>query len=212
MRPNSKLTSYNLSFIAASLRPELARIVAENYLVAGDWNIAKERILSTNALQCRSASSAIRLERELRQRISALTDIQIRLLAQATAEDRAAIAWLAACKHIRFVYDFTIEILRDKLTSRDPVLRRSDYETFVENKSIAHPELAALTTSSKGKVRQILLLMLIEAGLLVKGEALGIIQRANLSPVIVHAITSDSPHWLEIFLIPYSEIPSRQTP
>ena len=31
---------YNFSFTAASLRPELARIVAEHYLAAGDWEIA----------------------------------------------------------------------------------------------------------------------------------------------------------------------------
>ena len=60
---------YNLSFTAASLRPELARIVAEHFLAVRDWEKTKEHILSTNALQCRSASSAVRLERELRQRL-----------------------------------------------------------------------------------------------------------------------------------------------
>ena len=49
---SSTSSTYNLSFIAASLRPELARIVAESYLATGDWNLAKERILSSNALQC----------------------------------------------------------------------------------------------------------------------------------------------------------------
>ncbi len=53
-------TEYNLSFTAASLRPELARIVVECYLTAGSWDRAKEQILRSNALQCRSTSSAIR--------------------------------------------------------------------------------------------------------------------------------------------------------
>jgi hypothetical protein len=69
--------NYHLSFTAASLRPELARIVAEYYLELGNWDLSKERILSSNALQCRSASSAIRLERELRQRLETLTVDQI---------------------------------------------------------------------------------------------------------------------------------------
>ena len=137
--------SYNLSFTSASLRPELARIVAECFLTLGDWNLVKERILSTNALQCRSASSAARLERELRQRLGTLTWDQMSLLAHATAEDRVFIAWLAACKHSCFAFQFAAEVLRDKMAVHDVVLRPSDYESYFENKSLAHPELAGLT-------------------------------------------------------------------
>ena len=68
-KPSRTSSGFNISFTAASLRPELARIVAEHYLAAGDWDLAKQRILSSNALQCRSAGSAVRLEREFRQRL-----------------------------------------------------------------------------------------------------------------------------------------------
>jgi len=78
-----KMASYHLSFTAASLRPELARIVAETFLTVGDWALVKERILSTNALQCRTASSAVRLESEMRQRLETLTCNQMVLLTQA---------------------------------------------------------------------------------------------------------------------------------
>lgn len=166
MRPIDKPAIYNLSFTAASLRPELARIVAESYLATGDWNLAKDHILASNSLQYRSASGAIRLERELRQRLQTLTHDQIVLVAQATAEDRASISWLAACKHIRFAFEFAAEVLRDKLAARDPVLRPSDYETYVESKGVSQPEIARLATSSKNKIRQVLLRMLLEAGLL----------------------------------------------
>lgn len=64
---------YSLSFTAASLRPELARVVAEHFLNLGDWDLVKRDILATNALQARTPSSGLRLERELRQRLMALT-------------------------------------------------------------------------------------------------------------------------------------------
>ncbi|MBS1221089.1 MAG: putative inner rane protein, partial [Proteobacteria bacterium] len=70
---------YNFSFTAASLRLELVRIVAEAYAAIGDWKAAKEHVLSHNALQARSASSAIRMERELRQRLQTLTNEQLHL-------------------------------------------------------------------------------------------------------------------------------------
>jgi len=199
-------TSYNLSFTAASLRPDLARIVAEHYLATGDWNLAKDRILSTNALQSRSPSSAIRMERELRRRFATLTPDQLAIAAQATSEDRAAIAWLAVCKHAPFAFEFAAEVLREKLADRDPVLRPSDYEAYVESRSLSQPELARLTVSSKEKIRQVLLRMLAEVGLLQAGTALGTIQRPVLSPGVTHAITADSTHWLAGFLVPDAEI------
>ncbi len=207
--PNTNAHEYNLSLTAASLRPELARIVAEYYWEIRDWDITKERTLTANALQCRSASSAVRLERELRHRLETLTIDQITLLAQATAEDRAAIAWLSVCKHIRFAFEFAAEVLRDKLAAHDPVLRHSDYEAYVDNKSLTHPELARLTTSSRDKIRQVLLRMLTEAGLLAKGSLLGTIQRPALSQAVMRVVTSDSPSWLAGFLVPDTEIPSR---
>jgi hypothetical protein len=201
-------SSYNLSFTAASLRPELARIVAECYLAVGDWDLAREKVLSSNALQCRSANSALRLEMELRQRLATLTHDQVVLLAQATAEDRIAVAWLAACKRIPFAFEFASEVLRDKLAAQDPAMRPSDYETYVENKTLAHPELARLSASTKVRIRQALTRMLSEAGLLAKeGGSLAILRPA-LSPGVVRVITSDNPNWLAGFLVPDNEIPN----
>ncbi len=206
-------TSYHLGFTAASLRPELARIVAECYLATGDWSLTKERILSSNALQCNNANSASRLERELRPRLMTLTHDQLVVLAQATAEDRTALAWLAACKHIRFAFEFAAEVLRDKLATRDPVLRPSDYEAYVEIKALSHPELSRLTPSSLSKIRRVLMRMIAEAGLLGasvgSAAALRTIQRPVLSPTVIQLIAADSPHWLAGFLVPDTEIASR---
>jgi hypothetical protein len=173
------------------------------------WGEHAERILSTNALQCRNVSSSVRLESEMRQRLETLTHDQMVLLTQATVEDRTAIAWLATCKRIRFAFEFAAEVLRDKLASHDAVLRPSDYESYVENKCLPHPELARLKPTSKNKIRQVLLKMLAEAGLLAKGTALSI-QRPALSPAVVRVIAADSPHWLAAFLVPDSEISHRR--
>lgn len=211
-KPPGKTTdSYNLSFTAASLRPELARIVAECFLKVGDWDQAKAQVLATNALQCRSASSTVRLERELQQRLQTLTHEQLSLLAKATAEDHTAMAWLAICKRSPFVFEFATEVLRDKLAAHDAILRPSDYESYVEHKSLPHPELARLTPSSKRKIRQVLLRMLAEAGLLVSTRH-GAIQRPVLSPAVMRAVTADDRHWLAGFLVPDAEITSHSPP
>ncbi len=198
--------AYNFSFMAVSLRPDLARIVAEFYLAEHDWGVVKQRILATNALQVRTATSAMRMERELRLRLATLTDKQLEILATSAADDRAAISWLAAIKHIRFAFDFAADMLRDKLAAHEPVLRYSDYETFLETKAAFHPELVNLRPSSKNKLRQILLQMLAEAGLVETGNDVMAIRRPFLSSTIVDAIRSDDPRWLAGFLVPESEM------
>jgi hypothetical protein len=55
------------------------------------------------------------------------------------------------------------------------------------------PRVAQLTVSSKNKIRQVLLRMLTEAGLLAKGNSLGTIQRPALSPAVFRVIVSDNP-------------------
>jgi len=197
---------YNLSFTAASLRPELARIVAECYLKTGSWDLTKDHVLITNSLQCRSTSSAIRLERELRRRLEKLTENEMAILAGENADDRAAMAWLATLKHTQLAFDFATEVLREKLAMRDPVLRPSDYEAFVDSKSLIHSSLNQLKPSSRSKIRQVLLLMLSEAGMLGVGTALGMIQRPVLSSAVLRAITADRPRWLTGFLFPDAEI------
>jgi hypothetical protein len=208
-KPGTGPSAYKLTLTSAALVPEAARIVAEHYLQDGDWNGAKRRILANNALQSRTTSSASRLESELRHRLSTLTRGQLELLADATAEDRAALAWLAACKYMPFAFEFAAEVLRDKLAAHDPVLRLSDYETYVEHKSLLHPELVRLSPSSRPKIRQVLMKMLVEAGLLGPGEALGAVTRPALSPEVARVVFEDSPRWLSAFLVPDEEIQSR---
>ena len=196
----------SLSFTAASLRPELNRVIAEAYLQTGSWETAKVQVLASNALQSRSPSSAIRMERELRQRLMRLTPSEIHLAAHGIVEERAAIAWLAALKASSYIHAFASEVLRGKLSSLDPVLRASDYEAFFENQSAIHTEILALTASSRTKVRTVLLTMLREAGI---GQPAGRelrIHRPVVPPSVHAAILADSPHWLAGFLVSDSGI------
>ena len=197
---------YCLSFTATGLRPELASVIAGIHLEEqGDWARTKAAVLERNALQARSASSGKRLESELRQRLQGLTAPQLRLLARGTTEERSAMAWLAVLKRIQIAADLTREVLLDKLSSLDQVLRRSDMAAFYEDRERDHPELAALAPSSQQKVRSALLQMLRDAGLLAgkagKGGTLGTVQRPFLSPQVQEVVAGDDPGLLAGFLL-----------
>lgn len=183
--------------------------MAEIYLVNEDWGVTKHRILSTNAFQCSSAASSVRMERELRQRLQHLTTAQLRLLADATSQDRARLAWLAAVKHSALLFEIAAGLLRSKLEIHDNILRPADLERFFSQQRAAHPELTRITSSSFTKIRNVLLLMLKEADILLKGRrdgGLGIIHRPILPADIQEAILNDDGQWLAAFLVPDSEI------
>lgn len=209
IRPVTSYHPVSLSFTSAALRPDLARVVAGAYLETGAWDSAKERVLSSNALQARSLKSAQRMELEMRKRLQHLTSAQMQLAAHGMADERMAISWLAAMKASRFIFLFASDVLRGKLDSLDPVVRASDYETFFESQGSQHPAVLALSPSSRVKVRSVLLKMVREAGL---GEQVGRelrIQRPVIPPAIREAILADSPRWLAGFLTPDSEISSQ---
>lgn len=198
----------SFSFTAASLRPELVRLVAGAFLANGTWEAAKNQVLKANSLQARSPRSAKRLEGELRIRLRRLTPAQIHLAAAGNAEERVAIAWLAALKASSFIHGFASEVLRGKLSSLDPILRASDYETFFEDQGAIHPGIHSLTPSSRAKVRTVLLTMLREAGIAHRDGRNLRIQRPVISPAVLGAIVDDSPKWLAGFLVPDTEIPA----
>ena len=190
-----KTSKYCLSFTAAGLKPELAAVMARIHTETGNWKETRALVLERNALQARSQASAKRLETELRQRLQLLNDEQFTLLAEGSSDDRLAMAWLALLKRIQLTLELTRDLLLNKLQGSDALLRRSDMTGFYEAAEQQHPELQALSLSSKKKVRSTVLSMLRETGLL-EGKAnrsgpLGTVQRPSLSPRALALIGDD---------------------
>lgn len=199
---------YPLSFTAASVRADLARIVAQTYLECGDWDITRQRILEHNLLQSRSRLSAIRMELELRHRLQILTERQLTILAHSPADSRTAIAWLAVLKHAPFVFSFVVDVLRPKFEQHDPVIRPSDYETYYENQMLRHPELASMTHSTRDKLRTVMVNMLREAGFITQKGRESHYIRPVVTPEVREAVSADDPQWLAGFLVGDNEIQS----
>jgi hypothetical protein len=202
--------SYNLGFTASTLRPDLARIVANAYVQEGTWAKAKTAIIRDNLLQYDSHGSSKRMELEMRSRLMNLTENQLIFLAQASIDEATSIAWLAACKRIPFVHDFAVEVLREKLTHQDNILRHSDYEHYLTLKQREHPELNKLTDLSKSKTKQVMYKMLAEASITdaSPGQDDPILRRPPISYAVTELIVNDDRKWLRAFLIPDHELSS----
>jgi hypothetical protein len=182
--------------------------MAESFLKAGNWQDTRAQILASNAFQTRTPTSALRIERELRKRLSALTRPQLALLATASMDVCTSLCWLALLKTTPFVLAFAADVLRQKLDSGDPILRRSDYENFFSSQIILHSRLGTLTASTQAKIRSVLLSMLRDTGILVPAGRENLIQRPVLSPEVLRTILAEDPRWLAGFLVPDTELAS----
>lgn len=210
-RSHLRAEPYRFGFTAVSLRPELLLIMAEAFLKLGSWDATKADVLETNALQCRTVSSSRRMERELRPRLQMLSGPQLELLVTSGGDTRTCLAWLAAVRHSRFLFEFASELLRSKHEDHDTVLRESDYRRFIETKVASHPELSRLSPMTSGKVRRVLFAMLREVGILKPGEAIGSLYRPVVPQELVDTLRGAGAVDLAAFLVPDDEINSLAT-
>ncbi len=143
--------------------------------------------------------TSVRQFRELTNRIYKLNKEQIDLLIDGDLNVQKQMAFLSICKLYDFIREFTIEVLREKFLVFDYHINEGDYRSFINRKLELHPELDELADTTRKKVRQVLFLMLEEAGLIDNTKTWNI-QPQLLSGEVIKAIVSDDPAWLRIFL------------
>jgi hypothetical protein len=144
-------------------------------------------------------STNVRQFRELMLRLKTLTTEEVDILANGSLVDQKHVALLAICKTYRFIADFIIEVIRDKVLVYDFEIRESDYNSFINRKSFDHQELEGLTESSQTKIKTVLFRMLTEVGLIDNPKS-RVIQPMLLSDELEKVIVKDNPELLKIFL------------
>ena len=195
-------TKYKLSFTAASLALSESKKIAEAYLRCKDWNLTKRTIKQTNLLQSRTNSRTTRISIELIQRLGSLTDEQLTLLVEGNLSEQKYLLWFAICKTYPFIREFATEVLHERFMSRTLQITGLDYDAFYKRKADWHEELDKITTSTRGKIRQVLFLIMRQADLI---SEVNIIHPAVLSARLIAVLKPDAPMSFQIFPIPPSD-------
>jgi hypothetical protein len=168
-------------------------------------NDAKLDSLTNDQIGKEKESTNVRQFRELKHRLKTLTAEEVDILSNGSLVDQKHVVLLAICKTYRFISDFIVEVIRDKVLVYDFEIRESDYNSFINRKSFDHPELESLTESSRTKIKTVLFRMLAEVGLIDNAKS-RVIQPVLLSDELEKVIVKDNPELLKIFLKPDREI------
>ncbi|NBC30205.1 MAG: DUF1819 family protein [Spirochaetes bacterium] len=163
------MNKYRLSFTFGGLLIPESRVVAEAYLDLGDWAAAKERTLTENRLGKTRRSTSRRYFREIRDRLAAAYDWEIDVVAgradTATPEgDRAMVLFAIFSRYYTLVGDFVTQVVRPRFYGGLPSIDSAMFRTFMRDQEPAHPEIAALSESTREKLTTVAMRALREAG------------------------------------------------
>ena len=194
---------YVLSFTAGALLHHESLTVADLLEELGDWETVRRRVMDDNLLQTRTPSASKRVFREVARRLEELTPAELALFRTGARQEQGHILWLAICKRYRFIYDFAVQVVREKFIRFDLDLSYDAYDVFFNNKAEWCPEVERVAESTRKKLRQVLFRMMREANLLTPDNQ---ILPAMPTPREIEVIAADSPSCLLAFPISPTEI------
>jgi len=201
----AKEVRYSFSFTGASALISETLAIAEEYRRLRDWRAVESVLYENNTLSKVKQSTFKREFSEIKKRLSTLTDEQLAIMLDGTLDDAKAIILLALVKTYSFLYDFIVDVLRNKYLLFDTTLTDIDYFKFFNLKSLTRSELNELTEITTKKVKQVIFKILEQVGLVTNLKT-GSLIRPFLSEETIHAILVDDPSMLNAFLYSNEEI------
>lgn len=153
---------YRFSFTAASL--------LLNELISFSRMILEENILledlKPEMMNRERAKTKKREFAELFIRLKVLDRPLMEKLVYGTQDDQKQIAIIVFGRAYSFFRDFMDEVVQEKVTLFDFKITDRDYNSFVSRKSIDHEELEQLAQTTKSKIKQVVIKVLHQAGII----------------------------------------------
>lgn len=199
---------YSFSFLTGALYLAESIAVAEVARKCADWNHVVSHVSEGNLLKQRKTASLNRLLREIRYRLQELNHDELEFLCDAGSRDQRQLLFVAICRRFRFIREFVVEVVRPKALKLDVQLYPADFARFFDQKGAESSEVENLTPKSMAKVKQVIIRMLAEAGLLDSTDSQRI-TRPVPSKALTRLIARTDPQTLRCLLLSDAEI--RQT-
>ncbi len=179
--------------------------MASVYLQYHDWDKVRNKILSDNILQKVTTGTAVREFNEIRKRLKNLSNDFISKLSTASTGTKKVLVFYSVVKEYRILFDFLREVIRPKVLVFDFQLADKDLDKFLRRKAESVPELERIADSTRQKIKQVIIRMLNEAGIIDSKKTKNLLP-LKLPENIISLIIKDNPVYLEAFLLPDLDI------
>ena len=179
--------------------------IAKLYLELQDWKAVQVIMLEERALPQKTLSGQKRVIAEIRFQLEHLSEEEMLLLSQSELVTQRLLIHLAACKAYKFLHNFIVSVLREKMLVYDDTLNNFDFYRFWDEESLLHPEVSRLGEVSQQQIRRAIFRFLAEIGRTDSNKEPKI-QTPWVSHEFGKVLGRKNPEWLKIFLLSDQQI------
>lgn len=167
------------------------RILAR-YLVQGeDINALRKRNFSENLIMHKGAGSLKRSSAPIFRRLSMMSPTALNAFAEGDVESARLILLVAAAKSDRLIRDFVFNVYADKIAMKTNIISKSDIERYFESVYEIEPSLRDRAETTKRNLKQKLMKIVTEAGLVKKQTAGFLVTRPNITNKLANLMVAD---------------------
>jgi len=156
---------YTTAFTAGPLMPKRSARIVEAYRRGTPLREIDPSVLDINSRGGQQRKSA-----EIKRRLENADESVWEDLPELPAPERTLVLYYCCLKTYSLLFDFHMEAVLPTWRSADRSFGSHDARRFLEQQAEGHPEIDGWGKSTRKKVRQVMLQMLREAGLLRQGE------------------------------------------
>lgn len=167
------------------------RILAR-YLVQGeDINLLRKRNLSQNLIMHKGVGSLKRSSAPIFRRLSMMSPAALQAFSDGDIESARLILLVTAAKSDRLIRDFVLNVYADKIALKTNIISKSDIERFFESVYDIAPSLRDRSESTKRNLKQKLMKIVTEAGLVKKQSQAFLVTRPIISNKLANLLVAD---------------------
>ena len=198
-------STYRMPTVTFAAMTDVSVNIAKLYLELHDWKASQIIMLEDRKLPQKTLAGQKRVFAEIRFQLEHLSEEEMLLLSQSELVTQRLLIHLAACKAYKFLHNFIVSVLREKMLVYDDTLNNFDFYRFWDEESLLHPEVSRLGEVSQQQIRRAVFRFLAEIGLTDSNKEPKI-QTPWVSHELGTVIVRKNPEWLKIFLLSDQQI------
>ena len=162
------MEDYSAKLTAEPFLYNETKIIAEFLLKGENEEKLKKRNITDNLIKYKSIKSITRVNSPIFRRIKVMNKEMLEDFVFSDIQNSKYILLYAIMKSDKFVKDFIFEVYKDKLLMRKEYIEKFDLDNWYEEKCILSNTLKDRTESTAYKLKQVLMKIMLDSGLVIK--------------------------------------------
>lgn len=162
------MDDYSAKLTAEPFLYNETKIIAEHILNGEDAKELRKRNIEENLIQYKRQKSIARVNAPIFRRIAVLNDKLLDLFVHGDIDTSKYVLLYSIMKTDKIVKDFIFEVYKDKLFMRQEYIEKFDVTNWFEEKKILSKTLQNVTDNTFNKLRNVLMRIMQDSGLVLK--------------------------------------------